>query len=61
MTGRSVEESLTIEFDVDEIVSKVGEVLCRIDEWVSVVYRKFDRIKRRFYRVNHGTFGFDVI
>lgn len=52
---------MTIEFDVDEIVSKVGEVLCRIDEWVSVVYRKFDRIKRRFYRVNHGTFGFDVI
>ena len=37
MTGALVEESLLSEFVVDESVSKVGEVLCRIDERESVV------------------------
>lgn len=46
MTGALVEESLSSEFVFDESVSKVGEVLGRIDEWVSVVGRKFDRVKR---------------
>ena len=36
-SGALVEKRLSSEFVVDEFVSKGGEDLCAIDEWVSVV------------------------